>query len=431
MSRALMTRSPGGSVADVIARLRLETVLQKAALRTDALTDSELALIASLDDAAATRRLLPLPELLRAAHRVILSLFVSAESPALPMVYRDQALQHCSNFMRFFTDKLVRPRLNALLAYFIDPSHHLASLRNDVMSLCTVDDYARVDRHVRRLLVDEARRGGLPQVPDLQAVVSNVAVLLIDVAPFDAVFLTDLCLGDAMPPVRAELERRCFEDCRGLRTRTMFFNVPPPSESNDSDDVDAMVVDAHRTRVEGATRAQTQLPGAPTVAHDAVAEVAAIVAAPLDFNAKRPRDEAQPQNDRHVTARAAAIRKFIKDIGVAVPQPAAAAQCPPAPPERKRVGHGIRRLPVELQIQVLTFLPPRSLRAAQATCRRFAWAVNRNAYLQRSVLLSGALRRRFEWFLTEEWGERVAALAMPELPADVAERGPEAPATQP
>ena len=81
------------------------------------------------------------------------------------------------------------------------------------------------------------------------------------------------------------------------------------------------------------------------------------------------------------------------------------------PPQRRRIGFGIRGLSDDSHVLMLEFLPPRELRSAQATCRRLAWFVNRSPSLLATCSLSRELGRRVEWFFEDEWGERMATLA--------------------
>jgi hypothetical protein len=75
------------------------------------------------------------------------------------------------------------------------------------------------------------------------------------------------------------------------------------------------------------------------------------------------------------------------------------------------VGRGIRGLPPHLAREVLLYLPPRALRSAQCACRLFAYHVAHTAPLRRAAAASLLWRQRFELFMADEWGERLATLS--------------------
>lgn len=88
---------------------------------------------------------------------------------------------------------------------------------------------------------------------------------------------------------------------------------------------------------------------------------------------------------------------------------AAASSVPPA--AAAMAIHGaLSPLPDDVLPIVLAHLPPRHLRSAQSVCKRWARIIDGVPSLRWRCGLSWLVKRRWEWFLVDEWGEQFGVL---------------------
>jgi hypothetical protein len=477
---------------------------------------------------AGTPPLLPLGELVDAAHRCIALLQNHVINPAIPPAVREGGLANLASLVRLVQKDVLRRRLALLADFFLDPVNDLASFQRDVDAAnespayyCYVDPTVRTA--IRELFNRPAHRPVDPRIyreplgPN--TLVSNFLVLVLAVAPFDAVWLTVMASGsydvlreagstaEGVPPARTAMRswlERQVRQAEALEQRALFFAVPPPEPA----DADGVVVGgaedresrkarrwAHAARTSAPSRrepldaggdsppASPVAPAAssvapirrpvaiilPPVVNDAplVARIgsSAVVRSivhgqrvedPLVTTAAKGGDAADEEwrvyrsslRPPARSVRSQAVADFMQHLNrgaadtLATPPeqqasvPTAAvkahrregAASPPAhgdgmvgepsmqPAARRRsrryppIGRGISGIPDDVQLEILSYLTPRMLRAAQRTCRRLAFLLRQSA-LKALVDLSYHFSRRVAWFFEDEWGERVASLA--------------------
>lgn len=79
--------------------------------------------------------------------------------------------------------------------------------------------------------------------------------------------------------------------------------------------------------------------------------------------------------------------------------------------QQPRRSGGIRPLPSELQQEVLSYLTPRHLVSATATCYTWQRIILMTAHLRSAVEASRAVRRTYTAFLVDDWGEKCLNIA--------------------
>eukprot|EP00672_Neobodo_designis_P017971 CAMPEP_0174846644 /NCGR_PEP_ID=MMETSP1114-20130205/12432_1 /TAXON_ID=312471 /ORGANISM="Neobodo designis, Strain CCAP 1951/1" /LENGTH=233 /DNA_ID=CAMNT_0016080909 /DNA_START=38 /DNA_END=736 /DNA_ORIENTATION=+ len=191
-----------GTIRDLLASLKIEELAAEEAARTGSLAAAAgLRVGAGIDDGLP---LMPLTELLDAAHRCIATLQQSVVNPAIPPPMRDRGLSTLSRVVSLLKT-LLRRRINLLAEWMVDPAYNTASLRRDVEAACDSPQYyCFVDAAIRRS-IRHARRDptgptsaaaasarqrvlALPEGPN--TLTSNLLTLALELAPFDAVWLT-------------------------------------------------------------------------------------------------------------------------------------------------------------------------------------------------------------------------------------------------